>query len=201
MIGRWKYRYWVEDFLTTWFRVALHAPSFSDRLLGQRGAMIEFAFSRPRWEPKTWGAGACTVHTWCHLMGFGQNVRDLWGEQHRQTINAMEPYFRRWAAQLLSFPECLAAFSVFLTNRAADSLLPESIGWIEASLKAKPDFFRERDVKECLEFLVDYCWRVHSGLRQHAASFNAFTTILRRLADVQSQTVLEIQQKLMFGTK
>jgi hypothetical protein len=193
--------YWVEDFLTKWFSDALTVAPLPDNLFCQWRAMIDFSFSSPAWTATTWGRGWHAADLWCHLMGYGQTIRGLWGEQHRQTVDAMQPYYHRWATEVLHLHRCLTGFSVFLMNKAADGLLLEAVCWIEASLsKANADFFNERDVKECLAVLVDHCWQKHKdALRQRSDSFKAFTTVLRRLADFQNPTALEIQQKLMLS--
>ncbi|MEK6289268.1 MAG: hypothetical protein AABO57_26450 [Acidobacteriota bacterium] len=191
--------YWVEHFLTDWFSVALRAGPMPDQGLIQWKAMIDFALYSPDWDLASPRPNYYISEIWCHLMGFDHIVRSLWNEDQRGTVDALEPDYCRWASVFLLVPRCLTGFSVFLMSSAADGILLEALRWIEASIvNASRDFFNERDVQECLVQLLDHSWHTHNtALRQQPDTFKAFMSVLKKMADLQNPTALEIQQRVV----
>lgn len=190
--------YWVEDFLTEWISFALQANR-GQSVVDQWKAMIDFAFSSSNWDLASAKHNYYVSEIWCHLMGFNNVVRSLWSEEQRVLVDALKSYYQRWASTFLAVPRCLTAFSVFLKNRAAEGILFEAMTWVDRSISsASRAFFDERDVQESIVDLLDHCWTNHKGpFRQQPDAFKAFMNMLKKMADLQNHTALEIQQKVI----
>ena len=68
----------------------------------------------------------------------------------------------------------------------------------KAARQSGNGFWNEYGLPEALVSLLDMCWRSHrERLRQQATAFNAFTMLLKTLADFQNPVALEIQQRVV----
>jgi len=191
-------RHWVEDFLWSYFIHGLQHSQVPERFVDQWRAMIEFAFSSPGWHSPLKWRSYYLQGIWCRLMGFDRNLWDFWGASHRSLVTAMRDLYERWSSAHLKMPSCTVAFTVFLRQLAAVDILFDGVTWLETVVvQADDEFWNERDIPEGLAALLDYCWSFQAAnLRRQQSAFNAFMSILRKLADRQNAIALEIQQRV-----
>jgi hypothetical protein len=189
---------WVMTFLMAWFDNGLRAQPASDVFVREWRAMVEFAFASPKWQIESARRWFDLEDLWCSLLGFGRISFDLWAAAQKPVIRRLHDLYERWAQTHLRRPRCARAFINFLQTPAADEMRLNGLVWLDEAAKQGGDrFWDEQGLPDTLASLLDLCWTSHKArLRQQEATFDAFKTLLRKLADFQNPVALEIQHRV-----
>jgi hypothetical protein len=190
--------HWVEEFLRQWFLTCLGIAPLPEGFVRQWRAMLEFAFSSPKWNFESAKRYWHLEEMWRLVMGFDSLVSRMWIAAHQSLVTQMRDMYQRWVERNLTRPRSAVAFMSFLEQPAAGDILLDGLIWLEkAAMEAGEHFWTERYVKETMASLLDNCWRSRQAdLRQHQAAFKAFSDLLRRLADYQNPIALELLDRI-----
>lgn len=189
--------YWVKDFLEQWFMYGLDSKHI-DAFIREWRAMVEFAFSSPRWSFDAAKRRHNLGEMWCYLMGFDEIISDMWDHTKKPIVRQMRDIYELWARAHLDMPSCSGPFIIFLKQPAAEEILLDGLIWLEKAANQTGDlFWRGYRIQERLASLLDVCWRSHqSKLRHSQISFNSFKYLLKRLADRQNRLAMELQDRV-----
>lgn len=193
--------YWVEDFLRSWFEVALSPDDVPDSFVGRWRELIDYARSSPGWQAEHGRGGYYAVEHHWQLMGLDYLTQHYWLPRHAELLREMRPEYAEWAAAYLQYPEAAEHFIEFLKKEAAQPLVDDGLVWLSdagaASMKGR---HRRRDeLPQRLAELLDHAWRLDATLLRREPVAPAFRELLRGLVDQQVPLALALSDGIAAG--
>jgi len=195
-LGR-KAHHWSEDFLRSFYRLALQQDPVPARFSQLRLKVIDYVLSEQRDDE---GPG-WSYHddAWLALVGMDGLTRSLWDARHQSIATAGAAQLERWTARVGGYGGHLAALAAWLRTDAAAPLRLRGLSWLDRALTSDDAdrVDRSEDSEQAVASLLQVVWRVDEvRLRTEAAAFSAFRSLLRWLASRQNPLALELVGRL-----
>ena len=186
---------WIGFFLRDWIYYGLTFTQHKGKFIEVWKAMLDFAFSSPKWDNKLKKGNHYLDELWYLLMGLGGNYLNLWNEEKATLVTEMRDYYERWAPLHLFQGHRTSTFIAFLQNPAAKDICLDGLLWLErAANETESDFKYEQG---SLVELLTFYWQEHqSALRQHPGYWSAFDNILNRLVRQGNTQALALSERV-----
>jgi hypothetical protein len=147
---------WGQTFLREWFVCGLRSEPASDAFMREWRAMLEYAFSSPKWSFDSAKRWFKLEEMWCVLIGFDWATYPLWRISQKSLVKRMYEFYEHWADRHLHRPRCARAFIAFLTRPAAEGIFLDGLVWLEKAARQSGDrFWNEHGLSEALGSLLD----------------------------------------------
>jgi len=188
---------WVEDFLQSFHRRALHQDPVPGGFSPIRLAIIEYALTLEHdGEAQGW---SIYEDVWLALIGIDWLTQSSWEARHQALAAASEELLERWTDRPSVYGRHLSSLATWLETDAAALLRLRGLSWLDRALKkdGKDRVYRSEDSDEAIASLLQVVWRDDEArLRRDAEAFVAFRSLLSRLASRQIPLALELVGRL-----
>lgn len=193
----------VSLFGKQWTLFALH-PAATEPILKSWLEMIDAALVNPRWAGGPAGTylGHQTGEMWRALLGFAHCSPDIWTEELRPHVRALQGRLETWTAAHLTNSDNARAFAQLLELPAFEELCLIGLVWLhQAAGKSGEDFWgrssRNSDTEGAVLSLLSFVWSRHrSELRRASSSLAAFQSLLEILVSRQNAGGLELADRV-----
>ena len=178
---------WVENFLTSWFMEGVARPETVSQFTATWKAMIEYTQTSPVWAETSGKATFDVSKLWIELLGLGWGARVIQGEEFKNAVTELIPYYREWADRWLGYRDTVPSFTYFLRQPAASELLPEGIKWLYdvAQNYSDKDWQGRPKEADALVNLVEHWWKTRRDTSFGEQELAAATGLLKLLSDRQ----------------
>jgi len=207
----------IPYFFRFWFRTLDRVDTNIDHFIMIWRAMVDWAFSSPKWDFETVRNYYALEKMWSCCMGMKQDSpqisfdfiviqssnEKIWNAARRPIIRRMKEDYYRWASVHLKRPGCMISFMNFLKEPAAEDLLCQGIGLIDdAVAQGSESFWQEREFEATLAALLDNTWSTHSEiLCQDSNALRSFNILLICLIDRQNSLAMVLSDKMTKATR
>jgi hypothetical protein len=120
---------WLQTFLKEWFVCGLRSEPASDAFVREWRAMLEYAFSSPKWSFDSAKRWLKLEEMWCVLIGFDRASHPLWMVSQKPVVKRMYEFYERWADRHLHTDRDVHEHS----SHFSPSLLRKSYVWMALS--------------------------------------------------------------------
>jgi hypothetical protein len=192
-------RYWVEEFMHSWFRWGLRLSSTEDDFVQRWREIVEYAMAAPSWNHKGRRHWFYLQYLANELVGItGNPTMRVAGEEFRGVIQNMAETYARWCDVWLESPVCAAHFAYFLSTASGQVLLPMGIRRLAAAIRVYDEHdWKERNLLDGLSTAVSACWRnIRDSIKNDATIRGAFETILSELCARHDARALQIRTEV-----
>ena len=135
-----------------------------------------------------------------HLCGIYWLIRDYWTEQHKPVVEALLPVYERIFKVILAEGDLITAFSLWLVNPAAESILMKGIIWIDMVIFESADgsyMLRDNNTKNAIASMLNRAWeKYESEIREKKEVFTSFQRLLNLLIERQQELALYLQGQI-----
>ena len=187
-----KGKLWVEWFLTSLFYVGLAPDQPAARFQEVWKSMLDYAFSCDEWT-----SNACWFghETWEHLLGVdGFIISYSWTTGREHLVESVKDYYWRWLELIVSRPEAVLPFLLFLQQPAAQGIVLEAIDHLALVLSVTDDrIWKDDHDRAKVTSFVGFLWSHHwQQIQKSATVLQTFKMLVAKLATEQEPLALEI---------
>jgi hypothetical protein len=184
---------WVQSFISRWLLEAAGRAQPAPALIVQWVAMLQFAENCEAWKKET-RRSRDTGKMWEDLLGLSYFISDFWHAELAPAVDAIRPYFERWALAHLSSDHIVSTIIHFLKTKAAVTLRLDGLGWLRKGVPIDDRYFWKEESTQSafagfLRLLYDEHW---DSIASTPSSREAFMTFALKLAALQHPLGSEI---------
>jgi len=189
-------RYWVEEFLHSWFRWGLRLSSSEKEFIQRWREIVEYALATPSWNREGHRRRFYLEYLANELVGItGNPTMRVAGEEFRGVIQSMAEIYALWCDVWLESPVCAAHFGYFLSTASGQVLLPMGITRLAVAIRTYSNHdWQERNLLDGLSTAISACWRnIQDSIRSDANIRVAFEAILSELCARHDARALQLR--------
>ncbi len=157
--------------------------------------MVEYLFSLPQWAAAP--SRGC-LEVWQHLFLYGTPFTSVGGDIFIPFVEELRTLFERHVRAHLDDAHDQSAFAGFLTTKAGERLLVDTLVWLSPSWSQASQWFWQTAAEDSrFANLLGCARRDHfPTIRNNPEALNAFKTLTLKLAAQQVPIALEVQEQL-----
>ena len=88
--------YWVEDFLTEWFKKGIGTEKVPNNFIKRWKEMLEYVLGSEKWNPPNGYRRFYLKYLWCDLLGMNYFISGLWESDKKSVIKEMKQHYEKW---------------------------------------------------------------------------------------------------------
>jgi hypothetical protein len=177
--------HWVQRFVSHWLLEAAGHDHPAPALIEQWVAMLDFAENCEAWKKETSRLSEMD-DTWDDLLGLSPFSSEFWHSELAPAVNAIRPYFQRWALPHMRSDHTVCTIIYFLKTKAAVALRMEGLSWLREGVPLDNQYFwKEESIQNAfagfLRLLYDEHWSSVAALPSAREAFMTFALKLSAL--------------------
>jgi hypothetical protein len=192
-------RYWVEDFLQSWFSRGLPISTDLGAFTQIWQDMVQYAESLKAWQPGEGNYWSRAEGLATHLMGLSYHSITVLGDpRYKGLVSSMSGAFERWCTRWLRYSSAASWFAYFLRTESGSVLRPQGIKQLAATVA----LFQERDwhrndLGALFTEVLSSTWKdLQKEIERDAALQQAFLRVLAVLCARQIPESLNLRAKV-----
>jgi hypothetical protein len=192
-------KYWVDDFLQTFFSTGLDRSLNLDTFARIWEEMTEYAMSLEVWQPSASNYWSPAESLAADLMGLRERASQVLGQaKFRDLLKRMAPAYERWGSVWLKYASVAAWFARFLTMESGQVLLAQGIRQLAPSIGTfRNDDWHRYSLGALFTEALAAAWKhLPSEIEKEPALRLAFVDILTELMARQIPEALHLRNRL-----